>query len=246
MKYLLVFMVLLAGCSITGNVVFSTEVLSDVEVTENAATVHWTTNQPRSAMFVIDEDVRVFDTGRDFETKLTGLSKGTKYEYVIVVCDEEDKCQNHQGSFTTAGEKEAAPFLGTLGAAIQIPDVSLPEVPLGLIAVVVLGVAVAGLVVQRGQVMTRAPAIEHSIRLAKEEMSKGNYPEAVKHYHKSREQYTTMKSEKRGAYHSQLVTIYNGLQQQKMSGKANRLVEKYADGSISPEELNELTELLTK
>ena len=30
------------------------------------------------------------------------------------------------------------------------------------------------------------------------------------------------------------------------SGKANALVEKYADGTISPKELDELTELLTQ
>lgn len=246
-RYLLACMFILAGCTATGNAVFSTEIVSNAQdISDSGATVTWTTNQPRTAMFVLDDDVRVFEENTQFQTQLTGLAAGTTYDYIIVVCVGQEQCRNHQGEFTTTGEKTSGSLIALVGAGIQIPDITLPKIPTGLLAVLVIGIAAAALIIQRGPGFRRTAAIEQSLRSSREHLASGNYANAVKQYHTSREQYSAMKASKRSEYHPKLLALYNELQQQKRSGKANALVEKYADGTISPKELDELTELLTQ
>lgn len=246
MKKLLLLFVLLAGCTITGNVVFGGQNmhLQESRVTETSAEIIWTTNSTSDATFILDDIVLVFNDSQSFTASVQNLQPGKRYSYTIIACNAEEKCENYYGSFKTAENGAGA----ITAAAIRIPAVPLSSGSLSAVLFVIILVVIIVAVVRIAPNIEPLQPLQLSdtIRMAEHHAKQGNHEQALAHYKTAHQLYEKLDEAKQLKHYPKLLALYRSLSMRNKAAEASVLVDKYAEGSITGEELERLRELLTE
>jgi len=217
---------------------------TDIVVHDNYASLGWTTNKDSVSTLTINGERYAFAAAQFFTKDITNLQTGERYFYVIRACDDLG-CDEIAASLTTTSDPVkniASPITGA-ATGIDILGVlqnSVGYVFLGLIvvAVLVIGGRVAGQQIQRKDEMAEMT------KSAKKMIDEQKYREAYDVYLKARTAFAQLEEEAKLKHYNDLYNIYHSLNRQSKMQEAQRLAEKFSDGTISNNELDRLNQLM--
>jgi len=245
---------------LTGFVVADTSVglkVDGVKVSGNSAILSWNTNTDSvSTLHVANSDI-AFTTATEFEKEIAGLTAGEKYNYRIRACNRE-QCEEQSGSFvagrggsliTGAAFSDLNTKVGdTIGG---FTNVNAPDIGGGLrtianfaLLLVVVGavVFVAGKITYPG--IGTKDEVSSLLKNANNHLSNEQFDEANIAYASARQAFMELEDEARLKHYDGLMKVYQNLRRHYDINEAQLLADKYAQGTISQEELQRLNELI--
>lgn len=221
--------------------------ISSPEVSDTTAAISWKTRTEALSILVVNGNSVAFEAAREFSKELTGLAPGTSYKYVIRACNE-NRCEEKSSEFTTKsiaakGENSASPITGAVVGAdlARTAQKSISFVFYALIGIVAL--VIAGRVGYEKMENIRDP-MQGMVDKAKKMIENEQYEEAYEIYSKARQAYSELEEAAKLKHYDSLISIYQNLRRYAELKEAQRLAEKYANGTITREELRRLNEML--
>lgn len=221
--------------------------ISGVDVSDTTAKIEWKTGTEAMSIIAINGNSIAFETAKSFRKEITGLTPGKTYRYVIRACNE-NKCEEKSSELTTesTSPKEQKPSSQITGAAVGVDmartvQKSISFVFYALIGIVVL--VIAGRVGYEKIASSRDP-MQGMVEKAKKLVANEQYEQAYEIYSKARQAYSQLEEEAKLKHYDSLISIYQSLNRYAEVKEAQRLAEKYANGTITREELRRLNEIL--
>lgn len=221
--------------------------ISGVEVSDTTATIEWKTQARAMSILAINGNSIAFETAKSFSKELTGLAPGTSYKYVIRACSE-NKCEEKSSELTTkireATEADKAiPITGAVvgGGMSRTVQKSISFVFFALIGMVAL--VIAGRVGYEKLAGSRDP-MQGMVDKTKKLIENEQYEQAYEIYAGARKAYSQLEEAAKLKHYDSLISIYQNLKRYAELKEAQRLAEKYANGTITREELRRLNEML--
>jgi len=221
--------------------------IGDVQVYDTKATIRWTTEARTFSVLGINEEQVAFPEARRFSKDITGLTPGTSYKYRIRACDSE-KCKEISSTLvtsTTPVESTSSLITGAVAGIDGITKVLQTSVNLilyGLIGIITL-VIVTRIGYER---FSAGNQMEGMVNRAKKLIQSEQYDEANQIYSKARQAFLELEEEAKLKNYDDLLKIYHSLKKQMELKEAQRLAEKYSDGTITQEELRSLNDLIAR
>ena len=263
-EFIALLIVFLAGCQISGEAVADIDnippaiSIRNVDVFDTTASIEWITDEPASAFFALGDDVLRFSRDTSFKADLTNLEMGTRYYYDITVCDIENNCNNHRGTFVTITEEEMllakqraenrqSPITGAAVSSVDVDSVRALTLTaiyalLGIIVLAVVARVGYTTIGQLGDPVEKE--VKSSIAHAENMIRKEKHDHAYEPYKRARETYIKLSPEKRVKYYDKLMETYSALEHHTKTKEAHQLADKYVAGTITKEEMDKLKELL--
>ncbi len=221
--------------------------ISSADVSDTTARISWKTQTEALSTLAINNEQNSFEASKQFSKEVTGLTPGTSYDYVIRACNE-IKCEEKSSELTTKGAGTAEPeAAGPITGAITGVDLtrtmqkSISFIFYALIGMVAL--VIAGRVGYEKLASSRDP-MQGMVTDAKKMIENEQYEQAYEIYSKARQAYSQLEGEARLKHYDSLVSIYQNLKRYSEIKQAQRLAEKYAQGTITKEEMGRLNEML--
>ncbi len=220
--------------------------ISDAEVSDTTARLSWKTQAEALSVLVVNDKSMAFETARQFSKEVAGLTPGTSYKYVIRACNE-NKCEEKSSEFTTrtsgAAENPASPITG---AVIGVSTARAIKNSISYVLYALIGMAALIVVGRIGyeKIAESRDPMQGMVTDAKKLIENEKYEEAYEVYAKARQAYSQLEEEAKLKHYDSLISIYQNLKRYSELKEAQRLAEKYAQGTITREELRKLNEML--
>lgn len=221
--------------------------ISDADASDTTATLSWKTRTDALSVLVVNGNSMAFETARQFSKELSGLTPGTIYKYVIRACNE-NRCEEKSSEFTTkisgaAPEKSVSPITG---AVIGIDTVRMLKTSVSYVLYALIGMAALIVVGRIGyeKIAESRDPMQGMVTDVKKLIENEKYEEAYEVYAKARQAYSQLEEEAKLKHYDSLISIYQNLKRYAELKEAQRLAEKYAQGTITREELRRLNEML--
>ncbi len=221
--------------------------ISGIEFSDTTAKIEWKTKTDALSILAINGNSIAFETAKSFSKELTGLTPGTSYKYMIRACNE-NKCEEKSSELTTKNSEAAMPKASNqiTGAVVGVDlarsvQKSISFVFFALIGMVAL--VIAGRVGYEKMASSRDP-MQGMVNKAKKMIENEQYEQAYEIYAGARKAYSQLEEAAKLKHYDSLVSIYQNLKRYAELKEAQRLAEKYANGTITREELRRLNEML--
>lgn len=234
----------------TGFLVRSDDVglrINDADVSDTTATLNWKTRAEALSILVINGNSMAFETARQFSKELAGLTPETSYTYVIRACNE-NRCEEKNSEFTTKStaateEASASPITG---AVIAVSTARTLKASVSYVLFALIGMAALIVVGRIGyeKIADSRDPMQGIVTDAKKLIENEQYEEAYAVYEKARQAYSQLEEEAKLKHYDSLISIYQNLKRYSELKEAQKLAEKYAQGTITREELRRLNEML--
>ncbi len=221
--------------------------VTGADVSDTTASISWKTQAEALSTLAINNEQSSFETSTQFSKEVTGLKPGTSYTYVIRACSE-TKCEEKTSELATKGAgtaepKAAAPITGAITGAdlTKTMQTSISFIFYALIGMVAL--VIAGRVGYEKIASSRDP-MQGLVDKAKKMIENEQYEKACEMYSMARQAYSQLEGEAKLKHYDSLISIYQNLKRYSELKEAQRLAEKYAQGTITKEEMGRLNEML--
>lgn len=89
-----------------------------------------------------------------------------------------------------------------------------------------------------------SPSIKTAIESADSAIQQGKYPAAYSLYNNIKQQYANLESVEKLEYYARIIDVHRQLAKQATIAEANRLTDKYVNGTITDQEFEKLRQLL--
>lgn len=221
--------------------------LGNVQVYDTKATISWTTEARTFSVLGINDEQVAFPEASRFSKDVTGLNPGASYEYRIRACDSET-CEEISSTIVTKTapvEITASLITGAVTGLDGITKVLRASVNLilyGLIGIIVL-VILTRIGYER---FSAGNQMAGMVNKTKKFIENEQYDEANKTYAQARQAFLELEEEAKLKNYDGLLKIYHSLKKHMELREAQRLAEKYSDGTITQEELRSLNDLIVR
>jgi len=225
--------------------------ISDVQVHDTKATITWTTEAKALSVIGFNEEQTAFHEATRFSKEMTKLNPGTSYEYTIRACSGsvcEEKRSTIVTTITPADDK--APLItGAVTGAVTGIDgiVNTLKMSANLVIYSLLGIIVLVVASRIGyERFSTKNQMEGMVSRAKRLIENEQYDEAHQIYSKARQAFSELEEEAKLKHYDDLLRVYHSLKKHAELKEAQRLAEKYSNGTITQEELMSLNELIAR
>lgn len=225
--------------------------ITSIKTTDTTATINWETAKESSSTLIINNNPISFSKAKEFSSEVSGLNEGTAYGYTIRACNEQE-CQEKTGQIKTKSAKTQQQLPQITGAVVKATTDTAEDIAqttrkyattilYALLAVTAL--AIGGRISYQ-KISNNKDEMGGMITKAEEMIESQQYTEAQSTYSKARQAFAQLEEEAKLKHYDRLLKIYHTLKRQYDMIEAQRLAEKYSQGTITRDELTRLNELL--
>jgi len=221
--------------------------VGNVQVHDTTAVISWSTDVKTYSVLTVNDEQTAFSESRTFSKALTGLAPGTEYEYKIRACDDK-ACDEYSSSIATSTNKvepQASLITGAvtgIDGIVTILQTSINSVLYALLALIVLVITTK---IGYEKFSNKDP-VSGMISKTNQLIESERYDEAHELYANARQAFSELEEEAKLKNYDGLLKIYHNLRKNVELREAQRLAEKYSDGTITQEELNTLNDLIVR
>ncbi len=221
--------------------------ISGFEVSDTTAKMEWKTQTDAMSILAINGKSIAFETAKSFSKEITGLTPGKSYTYVIRACNE-NSCEEKSSEMTTRSSEAAKPKAATpiTGAAVGVDMARTVQKSISFVFFALIGMValvIAGRVGYEKLASSRDP-MQGIVDKAKKMIENEQYEQAYEIYAGARKAYSQLEEAAKLKHYDSLISIYQSLKRYAELKEAQRLAEKYANGTITREELRRLNDML--
>ena len=213
----------------------------------STAVIKWTTLINAISTLEIGNERILFHSSTEFSREITGLESGTDHPYLVTACTN-DRCEEKEGVLEAQQTGAAIPITGAIvgGEAgsdfFETFQASVSMVLYGLVAAIALGVS--GIVAYE-RIASRE-SMGKMIGQVRKMIEAKQHEEASQVYVKAKQAFSELGEEAKLKHYNDLSDVYYSLKRHYEIMEAQKLAEKYAEGSISKEEFTKLSDLVIR
>ncbi len=221
--------------------------ISGVDVSDTTARIGWKTQTEAISTLIIDNNPTAFETAKSFSKELTGLTPGKSYTYIIRACNE-NRCEEKRAELLTLNIEAAKPKAANpiTGAVVGVDMARTVQKSISFVFFALIGMAALVIVGRIGyeKIADSRDPMQGMVDKAKKLVENEQYEQAYEIYSNARKAYSQLEEAAKLKHYDSLISIYQNLKRYAELKEAQSLAEKYANGTITREELRKLNDML--